>query len=119
MTRVAEFIMGNIRAIGLIYLIGAAVVFVGVILFFWWIAKAEDKERELYPDDYYYSDEEVHGYMTVLLALIIAALMAVLWVGIPIVLLGVWVYTTIADRFPQLMGNAADDFDDEETEENE
>lgn len=119
MNKIAEIIMSNIRTIGVIYLIGAAVVFIGVLLFFWWIAKAEDDERELYPDDYYYSNDEVHGYMTALLALIMAAIMAIAWVGIPLVLLGVWVYTMIADKFPHLMGSMADDFDDEETEENE
>lgn len=119
MNKIAEFITGNIRTIGVIYLIGAVIVFIGVLLFFWLIAKAEDNERELYPDDYYYSDGEVHGFMTILLALIIAVFMAIVWAAIPLVLLGVWFYSTIADKFPHLMGSMADDLDDEETEENE
>ena len=39
--------MNNIRTIGLIYVIGAVIVFLVVLLFFKYIERAEDEEQEL------------------------------------------------------------------------
>ena len=47
MIKVADFLMANIRTIGLIYVIGAVIVFLVVFLFFKYIEKAEGEEREL------------------------------------------------------------------------
>ena len=44
------FIMENIRVIGIVYLIGAIITFIGLFAFFTWAAKADAKEQELYPE---------------------------------------------------------------------
>ena len=44
------FIMENIRVIGIVYLIGAIITFIGLFAFFMWAAKADAKEQELYPE---------------------------------------------------------------------
>lgn len=120
MIKIAEFIIQNIRTIGIVYLIVAAVVFVAVATFFIWIARAEDAERELYPDEAcYYPDEPTSTATTVLFIFMVAAGFAILWVAIPLLLAGVWVYGTIAEKFPALMGDMAEDageFDEEKTE---
>lgn len=117
MIKIAEFLSQHIHTIGIVYLIVAAVVFAAVIAFFVWIARAEDEERELYTEDeYYYPDEPMNGAETALFVFLMAAGCAILWFFIPVVLVGVWFYTKITEKFPELMGHMADD-DNEETEE--
>lgn len=121
MNKVAGFILTNWRTLALVYVIGAAVTFIGVVAFFWWACKAEDKERELYPDDDYYYPDETDGATgtaaTMAIALFVGIGCAILWVAIPVLIFGVWVYGKITEKFPALMGHMADDFDDEEREE--
>lgn len=120
MARVTDFLMTNIRTIGLIYVIGAGITLIAVLLFFWLICRAEDKERELYPDDYFYSDETNKAAgtaATMCIALFVGIGCAILWVAIPLLFFGVWIYTEIAERFPELMGNMVDDDDEREMEE--
>lgn len=118
--RIAEFIMQNSRTIGIVYLIVAAVVFVAVAAFFIWIERAEDAERELYPDDvYYYPDGPTDTATTALFIFMTAAGCAILWFAIPLLIVGVWVYGEITEKFPSLMGDMAEDaggFDEEKTE---
>lgn len=119
MSKVIGFISGNWQTLALIYVIGAAVTFIGVFLFFWWICKAEDEEQELYGDEYYYP-EDIDGAgtaATMAIALFVAVGCALLWVAIPLLFIGVWAYAKITEQFPELMGHMADDFDDEEKEE--
>lgn len=114
------FILENWRTLALIYVIGAAVTFIGTLAFFWWVCKAEDKERELYPEDYYYPDETdgaTGTAATMTIALFVGIGCAILWVAVPVLFLGVWIYGRITEKFPALMGHMADDFDDEEKEE--
>ena len=47
MNRISGFISANWRTLALIYVLGATVVFVGVLFFFWWVGRLEEKEREL------------------------------------------------------------------------
>lgn len=119
MSKVAGFILDNWRTLALIYAIGAAVTFISVLLFFLWICKAEDEERELYRDDYYYpEDAEGAGTAaTMAIALFVGIGCAILWVAVPVLFLGVWIYGRITEKFPALMGHMADDFDDKEKEE--
>lgn len=120
MNKIADFILQNIRTIGIVYFIIAAIVFVAVAVFFVWIARAEDAERELYPDDeYYYPDVTMNTSETVLFALAIATGCAILWFAIPLLIAGVWLYSEITERFPSLMGDMAEDaeeFDEEKME---
>lgn len=120
MNRIADFILQNIRTIGIVYFVIAAIVFVAVAAFFIWIARAEDAERELYPEDeYYYPDEPMNTSETVLFVLVIATGCAILWFAIPLLLAGVWLYSEITERFPSLMGDMTEDageFDEDKTE---
>lgn len=120
MIKIAEFITQNIRTIGIVYFIIAVIVFIVVAVFFAWVARAEDAERELYPDDeYYYPDEPMNMLETVLFVLVIAIGCGILWFAIPLLFAGVWVYGTIAEKFPSLMGDMAEDaeeFDEEKME---
>ena len=50
-------------------------------------------------------------------AFIIGLLCAVLWVLIPVVIFGVWVYYLITERFPELAGKLKGDDDEREMEE--
>lgn len=117
-SKIADFITENIRTIGIVYLIVAAIVFVGVLLFFWFICKAEDEERKLYQyDDNYepYEYDDLNGASTAMLAFILATGLAILWVAIPVILAGAWLYIKIDEKFPQLTGLG--DTDDESEEE--
>ena len=110
MIKVADFLMANIRTIGLIYVIGAVIVF----LFFKYIEKAEDEERELARYD---DTEELKKWMQNAVAFIIGLLCAVLWVLIPVIIFGVWVYYLITEKFPELAGKLKGDDDEREMEE--
>lgn len=114
MVRVADFLMANIRTIGLIYVIGAVIVFLVVFLFFKYIEKAEDEEQELARYD---DTEELKKWMQNAVAFIIGLLCAVLWVLIPVVIFGVWVYYLITEKFPELAGKLKGDNDERGMEE--
>lgn len=114
MARVTDFLMTNIRTIGLIYVIGAVIVFLVVFLFFKYIEKAEDEEQELARYD---DTEELKKWMQNAVAFIIGLLCAVLWVLIPVIIFGVWVYYLITEKFPELLGKLKGDDDERETEE--
>lgn len=114
MDRVTDFLMTNIRTIGLIYVIGAVIVFLIVFLFFKYIEKAEDEEQELARYD---DTEELEKWMQNAVAFIIGLLCAVLWVLIPVIIFGLWVYYLITEKFPELAGKLKDDDDEREVEE--
>ena len=114
MVKVADFLMANIRTIGLIYVIGAVIVFLVVFLFFKYIEKAEDEEQELARYD---DTEELKKWMQNAVVFIIGLLCAVLWVLIPVVIFGVWVYYLITERFPEQAGKLKGDDDEREMEE--
>lgn len=114
MIKVADFLMANIRTIGLIYVIGAVIVFLVVFLFFKYIEKAEDEEQELARYD---DTEELKKWMQNTIAFIIGLLCAVLWVLIPVIIFGVWVYYLITEKFPELAGKLKGDDDEREMEE--
>lgn len=106
--------MNNIRTIGLIYVIGAVIVFLVVLLFFKYIERAEDEEQELARYD---DTEELKKWMQNTVAFIIGLLCAVLWVFIPVIIFGVWMYYLIAEKFPELTGKLKGDDDEREMEE--
>lgn len=106
--------MNNIRTIGLIYVIGAVIVFLVVFLFFKYIEKAEDEEQELARYD---DTEKLKKWMQNAVAFIIGLLCAVLWVLIPVVIFGAWVYYLITEKFPELTGKLKGDDDERKMEE--
>ena len=81
MSRISDFIFANWRTLTLIYTIGAAVVFVGVLFFFWWICRLEDKERELCR-----YEDEANGRMTAVISVFIAIPCALMWCVIPLII---------------------------------
>lgn len=96
----------------LIYATGATIAFSAVSLFVFWIIRKEWQQRDLYPDEYFYMDDAggPAGLATAFLfVLFVACISAVLWPGIPLVILGVLFLEKVASRFPGLMGNLSDD----------
>ena len=61
--------------------------------------------------------EELKKWMQNIVAFIISLLCAVLWVMIPVIIFGVWVYYLITERFPELAGQLKSDDDKREMEE--
>lgn len=47
-----QFFMNNWHILLTIYIVGAVLTFIGLIAFFYWIGKAEDEDREMYPEAY-------------------------------------------------------------------
>lgn len=114
MARVIDFLMTNIRTIGLIYVIGAVIVFLVVFLFFKYVEKAEDEEQELARYD---DTEELKKWMQDTIAFIIGLICAVVWVFIPVIIFGMWVYYLITEKFPELAGKLKGNDDEREMEE--
>lgn len=110
--KITEFIFKNWRMLVLIYATGATIAFSAVSLFVFWIIRKEWQQRDLYPDEYFYMDDAggPAGLATAFLfVLFVACISAVLWPGIPLVILGVLFLEKVASRFPGLMGNLSDD----------
>ncbi len=114
MGKVTDFLMTNIRTIGLIYVIVAVFVFLVVFLFFKYVEKAEDEEQELAGYD---GTEELKKWMQNIVAFVIGILCAFLWVLIPVVVFGAGMYCLITEKFPELEGNFKDDDAEREREE--
>lgn len=76
------------------------------------------KEQELYYDEYYYPDDEFAERMSVVVWFILSLGCAILWVGIPLLICGLIVYTELEEHCPELMGDMTDrnteEFDKEE-----
>ncbi len=115
-SKIAEFLIANIRTIGVIYAIGAGIAFVAVMGFFAWVSIEERKDRKKHPDEYDF-DELDAGAATkeiLLIGFIMAIGCAIVWWGIPILFFGLWVYAMIDEKFPQLTGTAEIDKETEE-----
>ena len=119
--KITEFIFKNWRMLVLIYATGAAIAFSAVSLFVFWIIRKERRERELYPDEYLYDDTGGPVGMAVifLIGLFIACISAVLWPGIPLVILAEIFLEKITRRFPELMENLLEDQEENQGEEND
>lgn len=117
MSNIVEFIASNIRTIGVIYAAGAAVMFIAVFAFWVWVYITERRDRKEHPEEYQYYLENGCDDMTagtiMLMALITATGCAIVWWSIPIMLFALWVYATVEEKFPQLMGNMTEDIDNE------
>lgn len=108
---IVQFLMDNWRILLLIYAIGALLTFIGVNLFWVWVIRAEDKEREMYPEEF----EDVPGGLALplMIALITSTVTAVIWVGVPLVLVFVLIFDKIQNASPELMGYMNEDFEEE------
>lgn len=108
-----QFFVNNWQTILLIYVIGAALTFVTVCLFWVWVAKSDAKERELYPEEHDFDDEDGGWSLFLFVALMTATLMAVIWWGVPLILLFLLLYDWTQRHFPNLMGNLYEDIEEE------
>lgn len=83
-----------------------------------WVDRASKKEQELYYDEYYYPDDKFAERMSVVVWFILSLGCAILWVGIPLLICGLIVYTELEEHCPELMGDMTDrnteEFDKEE-----
>lgn len=101
------FIMEHIRVIGIVYLIGAVITFIGLFAFFTWAAKADAKEQETYPE-YPMEDENEPFSLYITVVFIISIMTAIIWFGAPLLLGGLLLYDKITQECPQLMGGMND-----------
>ena len=109
---ITNFIFANWRILIFIYATGAAITLAIISFFALWIFRKEWHQRDLYPDEYFYADDAggPAGLATAFLfVLFTACVSAVLWPGIPLVILSVLFLGGVASRFPGLMGNLSDD----------
>lgn len=106
------------NAIGIVYVVGAVVVFLAMTVFYIWVDRVSKKEQELYYDEYYYPDDEFAERMSVVVWFVLSLGCAILWVGIPLLICGLIVYTELEEHCPALMGDMTDrnteEFDKEE-----
>ena len=93
--------------IGIVYLIGAIITFIGLFAFFTWAAKADAKEQELYPE-YPIEDENEPFSLYITVVFIISIMTAIIWWGVPLLLGGLLLYDKITQEYPQLMGGIND-----------
>lgn len=110
--KITDFIFKNWRTLISIYAAGAAVTFSVISIFALWVIRKERKESELYPDEYYLHDDTggpAGLAVAFFVGLFIACISAVLWPGIPLVILAELFLEKVASRFPGLMGNLSDD----------
>ena len=118
MSKIVDFFMQNARTIGIVYVVGAVVVFLAMTAFYIWVDRASKKEQELYYDEYYYPDDIFAERMSVVVWFILSLGCAILWVGIPLLICGLIVYTELEEHCPELMGDMTDrnteEFDKEE-----
>ena len=101
------FIMENIRVIGIVYLIGAIITFIGLFAFFMWAAKVDVKNQELY-QEYQIEDENEPFSLCIKVVFIISIMAALLWWVVPLLLGGLLLYDKITQECPQLMGGMND-----------
>ena len=75
-------------------------------------------DGQIYYDEYYYPDDEFAERMSVVVWFILSLGCAILWVGIPLLICGLIVYTELEEHCPELMGDMTDrnteEFDKEE-----
>ena len=119
---ITNFIFANWRILIFIYATGAAITFAIISFFALWVFRKERKQRDLYPDEYFYIDDAggpAGIAAAFLFVLFIACISAVLWPGIPLVIFGVLFLEKISSRFPGLMGNLLDDQEENQGAEND
>lgn len=108
-----QFFVNNWRTILVIYVIGAILTFVAVCLFWVWVAKTDIKEKELYPEEYDFDDEDGGWLFFIFMTLTTAILAALIWCGIPLIYMFLLLYERVQRHFPDLMGNMFEDVEED------
>lgn len=116
--KIADFIIQNFQTVVLVYAAIGGIMAIIVNVFFWKISFEVDKEYkdDMRSCDYYDPDEMFIGkWVTRAVGLIISVPLALLWWGVPILLIALFVYDTIEQKHPELFAHKADEeFDKEE-----
>lgn len=107
MKKAADFAIRNWRPLVLVYVVVAAVFFVGILLFFWIGWKETELEKELWPDfEYGYPEESGWRKVCVMcLSFFIALGCAALWPLVPLAIGGGILLVWFMERFPELFGH--------------
>lgn len=108
-----SFIMDHWWSLLTVYVIGAVVTFVATAIFVIRALKEENEEDRY--EGLYEPEPGVAEKAVMFIVIFIAiALMAVLWIGAPIILGGVLLFDKISEKYPQLMGGMSDEDDKKE-----
>lgn len=107
-----QFFMNNWHILLTIYIVGAVLTFIGLIVFFYWIGKAEDEDREIYPEAY--PEGNAGAFLSWVAGLAISVSLSAVWIGAPCIFIGVWLFEIIDEKFPGLMGDFGDDTEEEQ-----
>lgn len=115
MSKITDFIITNFEIFAKAYGIIAIIVGAAVMLFMIWVVKAEDEERELYGDDYYLPEmEELPSTAeTVVFIALLSAGCGIMWIVIPLLIIGVMLQEKISKNFPELMGKMFEETEEE------
>lgn len=105
-----QFIMNNWHTILLIYTVIAVIVVIAMAVFWVWVIKADDKEREMFPEEY---EDMGDGILPIGMAIFTSVGCALLWIFIPVLLVGLLFYDWIQWGFPNLMGNMYENIEEE------
>ena len=107
-----QFFMNNWHILLTMYIVGAVLTFIGLIAFFYWIGKAEDEDREMYPEAY--PEGNAGAFLSWAVGIGISVLLSAIWIGAPLIFIGVWLFGIIDEKFPELMGDFGDDTEEEQ-----
>lgn len=107
-----------LRTLLLIYVIGAIASFVAIVLWMKISCREDEDENRQYYYEYHGWDECENAFekdILNVLIFIIGIAGAVIWPGIPIVLLGLYIYGRVEKKFPGIthMADKKEDFDDD------
>lgn len=108
-----EFIINHWWILLTIYAAGAVVTFSVTAALLIYAVIAEDDEY-IYSDPEHYKPSRVEYALGILICLFMAALIALLWIGLPVIFAGVTLFDVLGNKFPQLMGGMNDEDDKEE-----
>lgn len=105
------FIINHWRILLTIYAVGAVVTFVATAVLL--IRALKEDDEELIEMDSY-EPSEANRFLVLVVILVAAALIGVLWCGLPIIAGGVLLLDAVQERFPHIMGGLSGKDDKEE-----
>lgn len=97
------------------YLTGAVCVFLAMVFLLRKNLSREDEEEFAYYESAYFD----YGYMRIvfgILQAVVSIFVAAMWPFIPLIVMGLYVYEWVGDRFPGLMGHLSDEKGDADSD---